>query len=31
MFFHEAEQIVTKFLLLRPRCLDISKKGLFKL
>ena len=31
MFLHEAEQILRKFLLLRPRNLDNSKKDLFKL
>ena len=31
MFFHEAKQILRKFLLLRPRTVDDSKKGLFTL
>ena len=31
MFFHEAKQILRKFLLLRPRSLNSSKKGLFTL
>ena len=31
MFFHEAKQILRKFLLLRPRSLDNSKRGLFTL
>ena len=29
MFFLEAKQILRKFLLLRPRSLDDSNKGLF--
>ena len=31
MFLHEAKQILIKFLLLRPRTLDDSKKDLFTL
>ena len=31
MFLHEAKQILRKLLLLRPRNLDDSKKGLFTL
>ena len=31
MFLHEAKQILRKFLLLRPRTLDNTKKGIFRL